>query len=278
MTATGSRARGRPRSFNDTAQGTLIQSLDRAMDVLKIVASGTGMSLTEIAAIGEQAPATVYRILITLQKHRMVDFDEAAQLWHVGLEAFRIGSSFLGRTRLVEQSRPVMQRLMAATGETANLAIVDRGEVVFISQVETHETIRAFFRPGTRGPIHASGVGKALLAHFTQEQIGQILAEQSFESFTAKTLSDEDALHRDLDLIAQRGWAIDDEERTVGMRCIAAPIFNQFGEAIAGISLSGPSVRVTPDRDTDHGRQVRAAADDITRAIGGVVPDAGKHI
>ena len=278
MTATGSRARGRPRSFNDTAQGTLIQSLDRAMDVLKIVASGTGMSLTEIAAIGAQAPATVYRILITLQKHRMVDFDEAAQLWHVGLEAFRIGSSFLGRTRLVEQSRPVMQRLMTATGETANLAIVDLGEVVFVSQVETHETIRAFFRPGTRGPIHASGVGKALLAHFSPEQIGQILTAQSFESFTARTLADENALRRDLDLIVQRGWAVDDEERTVGMRCIAAPIFNQFGEAIAGISLSGPSVRVTPDRDEVHGRQVRAAADEITRAIGGVVPEIAKRI
>ncbi|WP_048647399.1 HTH-type transcriptional regulator BhcR [Nitratireductor soli] len=266
------RARGRPRSFHNTAQNSLIQSLDRAMDVLKVVAGGSGLSLTEIADRSGQSASTAYRILITLEKHRVVQFDEPAQLWHVGLEAFRIGSSFLGRTSIVEQSRPVMQRIMAETGETANLAIIDRGEVIFVSQVETHEPIRAFFRPGTRGPVHASGIGKALLAFLPEIQAQTILKQGAQDAYTDKTIVSGEALAAEMATIRTRGWAIDDEERTPGMRCIAAPIFNQFGEAVAGVSLSGPAFRITPKRDADYGVLVRKAADEITRAIGGMPP------
>lgn len=266
------RARGRPRSFHNTAQNSLIQSLDRAMDVLKVVAGGSGLSLTEIADRSDQSASTAYRILITLEKHRVVQFDEPAQLWHVGLEAFRIGSSFLGRTSIVEQSRPVMQRIMTETGETANLAIIDRGEVIFVSQVETHEPIRAFFRPGTRGPVHASGIGKALLAFLPESQAQTILKQGAQDAYTDKTIVSGEALAAEMATIRARGWAIDDEERTPGMRCIAAPIFNQFGEAVAGVSLSGPAFRITPERDAHYGVLVRKAADEITRAIGGMPP------
>ena len=134
-----------------------------------------------------------------------------------------------------------MRELMAATGETANLAIADGGQVVFISQVETHEPIRAFFRPGTRGPIHASGIGKALLAYQPPEAVERIMREQGLVAFTARTITDRARLMAELDEIRARGWAIDDEERTEGMRCIAAPIFNEFREAMAGVSISGPT-------------------------------------
>ncbi|WP_265518290.1 HTH-type transcriptional regulator BhcR [Nitratireductor luteus] len=266
------RARGRPRSFHDTSENTLIQSLDRAMEVLKVVARGGGLSLTEIADVSGQSASTAYRILITLQKHRIVEFDEPAQIWHVGIEAFRIGSHFLGRTSIVEQSRPVMQHIMAETGETANLAIIDRGEVIFVSQVETHEPIRAFFRPGTRGPVHASGIGKALLAYLPRAQAESILKKGPLSAYTGKTIVSRETLAAEMVRIRAHGFAVDDEERTQGMRCIAAPIFNQFGEAVAGVSLSGPAFRITPGRDTEYGAVVRKAAEDITRAIGGIPP------
>ncbi len=272
MPAQASRSRGRPRSFNDTAQGSVIRSLDRAMVLLKVVAAGKGMSLTEIAEMSGQPASSAYRVLITLQRHGIVEFDETVQLWHVGAEAFRVGSAFLGRTSIVEISRGVMQEIMAATGETANLAIADRGEIVFVSQVETHEPIRAFFRPGTRSPIHASGIGKALLAYLPQPQVDALLTSGGLTGYTAKTITDPAAMRTELGAIRARGWAVDDEERTDGMRCIAAPIFNPFGEAIAGISVSGPVTRVTPERDADIGETVCAAASKITRALGGKAP------
>lgn len=269
MDTTTKRSRGRPKAFNANPEQTTIQALDRALRVLKVLARGEGMSLTELAEAAGEAPATVYRVLATFEAHGMVESDPATQLWFVGQEAFRIGSAFLGRTSLVEQARGVMHALMAATGETANLAMADGAEVVFLSQVETHEPIRAFFRPGTRGPIHASGIGKALLAYAAPERIERLLRGGPLEGFTAHTLTEPARLRAELDAIRAQGWAMDDEERTEGMRCIAAPIFNEHREAIAGVSISGPTVRVTRERGAAFGAEVRAAADRITRAIGG---------
>lgn len=202
----------------------------------------------------------------------MVDFEEANQLWHVGTGAFRVGSNFLRRTRLLERSRPVMERLMIETGETTNLAIIDHGEGIFVSQVETHEPIRAFFCPGTRGPIHASGIGKAILAHQSEEQFKGLAATSRREAFTPNTITDEAALAKELKLIRKRGWAVDNEEHTFGMRCIAAPIFNQFGEVIAGISISGPSVRLPPEADSRFGEIIAKAAEEISLSTGGRIP------
>lgn len=276
MDSHGGRTRGRPRSFNNTGESTVIHSLDRAMGILKVVAGGNGLSLTEIAEETAQSPATAYRALLTMQKHGVVEFDTGGQLWRIGVEAFRIGSAFLGRSSIVEQARPGMQEIMATTGETANLAIVDRGEVVFVSQVETHEPIRAFFRPGTRGPVHASGIGKALLAFFPDERVERLFGKREFEAYTEKTIVTRNALEEELARIRERGWAVDDEERTLGMRCIAAPIFNAHGEAVAGLSVSGPSVRVTPARDAEFGALVKKTADAVTRATGGRQPKADR--
>jgi IclR family acetate operon transcriptional repressor len=266
------RTRGRPRAFRANPEQTTIQSLDRAVQILKVLADGEGMSLTELAEASGQAPATVYRVLSTFEAHGIVEVQPASQLWFVGQEAFRIGSAFLGRTSLIEQARGVMHALMAATGETANLAIADGGQVIFISQVETHEPIRAFFRPGTRGPIHASGIGKALLAYHSPEAVARIVRDQGLAAFTPRTITDPERLGAELARIRAQGWAVDDEERTEGMRCIAAPIFNEFREAVAGVSISGPMVRMARSEMGELGARVRAAADRITRAIGGTPP------
>jgi IclR family acetate operon transcriptional repressor len=271
---TGARTRGRPKSFNDRSADAVVQSLDRAIDVLRTVAGGSGMSLTEIALAGGQSPATCYRILTTLRRRGMVDYDEAAQLWQIGPEAFRIGSRFLGQSRIAELGRPVMQRLMQTTGETSNLAVLDRAEVLFIAQVESNEPIRAFFRPGTRAPGHASGIGKAIMAHLPPERVVRLLAG-TLERFTDRTLVRPEDFAADLARTRRRGWAVDDEEKAMGMRCIAAPVFDPTGEPFAGVSVSGPSQRVRPEADERTGALVRAAAYEITHAIGGTAPVRG---
>ncbi|WP_290742754.1 HTH-type transcriptional regulator BhcR [Amaricoccus sp.] len=266
------RARGRPRGFNVDPEAGTVQSLDRALAILKVLASGEGMSLTELAAAAGQAPATVYRALQTFASHGMATQEPESQLWAVGPEAFRIGAAFLTRTSLVEMARPELRALMAETDETANLAIADGAEVVFLSQVETQQPIRAFFRLGARGPIHASGIGKALLAFGPEARLERLLRSGPLATYTARTLADPPALRADLALTRARGWAIDDEERTEGMRCIAAPIFNEHREAVAGVSVSGPTLRVSSDRAEALGAVVRAAADRITAAMGGDAP------
>lgn len=263
------RQRGRPRSFNAPADAGSVQSLDRALKILSIVAAGNGLSLSEIAARSGLAASTAYRMLTTLAQHGMVEFDGTDQLWLIGVETYRMGSAFLRRRNLVERSRAVMQDLMERTGETANLGVAEDDCVVFVSQVETHQAIRAFFRPGTRSPFHASGIGKAILAHLPSERVNGLVRKAGLEAYTPQTLTDPLSLARDLKQIHARGWSVDDEERHPGMRCVAAAIFNEFGEPVGGISVSGPTVRMTPQRVADVGPVVAEAAAEVTRMIGG---------
>ena len=263
------RQRGRPRAFNGPSEASSVQSLDRALRILAVVADANGLSLSEIAAASEVPAPTAYRMLVTLENHGMVEFDKSDQLWSVGVGAFRTGSAFLRRRRLVDRTRAVMQDLMERSGETANLGVAEDGCVVFVSQVETHEAIRAFFRPGTRSPFHASGIGKAVLAHLTPERVTAIARREGLERYTETTKASIDELNADLETIRARGFAIDDEERYPGMRCVAAAIFNEYGEPLGGISVSGPTVRVTGARADELGALVADAAAEITRSIGG---------
>lgn len=266
------RARGRPRDWEDKTGQNTIKSLDRAMRVFEFLSETQGRTLSSIATETGQSPATVYRILVTLEGRGLVELNKEEQLWHIGPQAFVIGARFLRRTSLVERARPVLRRLMEGTGETANLGIEKEGAVLFISQVETYASIRAFFPPGTLSPMHSSGIGKALLAQMSEDRLQRLVATQALEAFTKKTITSLDALQEDMQGIRARGYSFDDEERNLGMRCIAAPVFDVNSEAVAGISVSGPTSRIGQDQVEALSRAVIEAAQDLTLAIGGVSP------
>ena len=262
------KSRGRPRDWSDkTAQNT-IKSLDRAMEVFEFLSEGQGRTLSSLAFDLGQSAATVYRILVTLEGRGLVEFDQAAQLWHIGPRAFVIGARYLRRTSLVERARPVLRMLMEQTGETANLGVEQNGQVLFVNQVETHATIRAFFPPGTLSRMHASGIGKALMAQMDGPRIESLLAGYELERYTDHTLTDSTALRADLEETRRRGYSVDAEERNLGMRCIAAPVFDIYGEAVAGISVSGPTSRVGLDRIEPISAAVMQAARALSAAIG----------
>lgn len=264
------RALGRPRDWHDKTDQNVIKSLDRAIEVFEYLSHSQGKTLSALAQDLDQSPATIYRILVTLEGKGLVEFDPDEQLWHIGAKAFVIGARFLRRTSLVERARPIMRRLMQVTGETANLGVEREGGVLFLSQVETHASIRAFFPPGTMSPMHASGIGKALLAQMDDGQLSRLLVGP-LQSFTARTITERDALRADLAAIRSKGFSLDDEERNEGMRCIAAAVFDASGEAVAGISVSGPTSRLGPEVVARFSPQVIEAARQLTAAIGGQV-------
>ncbi len=266
------KSRGRPKAFHDKTDQNTVQALDRGLQILAHVAAHPGRTLSEIAEATGEAVATVFRALATLQGHGMVEVEDPGQFWHIGPGAFRVGTAFLRRTKVVERARGVMDALMRETGETANLGVEIRDEVVFLAQVETHEAIRAFFPPGTKGPMHSSGIGKALLAWYPEEKLRGIIARRGLEKFTSLTLTSDTALLRDLARTRERGFSIDDQERAEGMRCVAAPIFNGHGEPVAGLSISGPAFRMGLADATRFGSIVRNAADRVTESTGGTLP------
>ncbi|MEO0821371.1 MAG: HTH-type transcriptional regulator BhcR [Pseudomonadota bacterium] len=266
------RARGRPRSASAEAPASTVQALDRSILLLRALAKEGRATLSELALTVGMPASSAHRLLVTLDTHRLVDFNERTQEWMIGVEAFRIGSAFLQRDNLVEIARDVLTRLVEETGETANLGIADQGEVVFLSQVDTQNPIRAFFRAGTRVPMHSSGIGKALMAALDRPRVETILQSHGLPAFTDKTLAKPDALFADLERTRARGWAFDDEERFAGMRCVAAPVFNAHGEAVAGVSISGPSIRFDEHSVAEKGARVRRAADELTELTGGDRP------
>ncbi|GGA07059.1 HTH-type transcriptional regulator BhcR [Neptunicoccus cionae] len=259
--------RGRPRAFNEKTEQNTIKSLDRAMVVLEEVAAYDGASLSELSNRLGESPATLYRVLTTLAQHQIVETKDSTQTWHIGAGAFLIGSAFLRRTSLVETSRPILRELMEITGETANLGVEKDGHVLFLGQVETHAPIRAFFPPGTLSPLHASGIGKVLLAYFDTARLNRF-ARSGLERFTPHTRDTLPALEADLDQVRERGYSVDDQERNTGMRCIAAPIRNALGEVIAGISVSGPTSRIDETQIEELAVEVINAATRVSQAMG----------
>ncbi|WP_347309608.1 HTH-type transcriptional regulator BhcR [Defluviimonas sp. SAOS-178_SWC] len=263
--------RGRPRAWSGSASQPTIRALDRALDVLDAIAAANGLTLSEISRQLGESPATIYRILTTFEARGMAESEAHSQVWRVGAAAFRLGTAFLRRSNVLERSQAQMRLLMETTGETSNLGIERNGAVMFIAQAETHESIRAFFPPGTVSPMHASGIGKALLSRYEDSRVKDFLHDRQLERFTDKTITSREALLDDLKQIRAVGYSYDDEERTTGMRCVAAPIIDAYGKAVAGISVSGPTHRMRSDMIPRLGLLVAAAAARVSRDIGAAI-------
>jgi len=267
------RKRGRPPGPNGRASDGKNQSLIRALTLLeRLSETPSGLNLTDLSYQLGIPAATVHRLLNTFEELNFVEQDAGSGLWFVGMKAFNVGNAFLRRRDFVSIARPHMEALVDQCGETVNLGVIDDGEVVFISQVESQEVMRMIVRLGSRSPIHASGVGKALLAWQSEQRFARILERRGLARFTERTIDNPAALRKELELTKKRGYALDDEEHAVGLRCVAAAIFDETGRALAAISLSGPKARVVDDRLAEFGLAVTQTADEITQALGGRKP------
>lgn len=252
-----------------------VQSLARGLHLLELLAGDEpGLTLTDLAQISDLPPSTTHRLLKGLEKRRFVHQDSDTGRWQVGVQAFTVGSAFVRGRNVVALARPYLRQLVDQAGETANLAVEDAGEAVYLAQVECTETMRAFARPGARIPMHCTAVGKALLAAASPETAARVLTNAPLPKLTSKTLTDPQVLTGELLTIRSRGYAIDNEEQAVGLRCVAATLHDATGEALAALSVSGPSARITDGRLPDLGRLVAETCREITRQIGGPVRQA----
>lgn len=267
------RKRGRPPGRGNRAGEGRNQSLKRALTLLQRLAEAPGgMQLTDLSYQLGMPVATVHRLLATFEELDFVEQDDEQGLWYVGLNAFTVGNAFLNRRDFVAIARPHMHALVDQCGETVNLGVLDDGEVVFVSQIESPEVMRMIVRLGSRSPIHASGVGKALLAGMPERRVARILERRGLPRYTERTLDNPAALYAELEQTRQRGYALDDEEHAVGLRCVAAAIFDENAQALAAISLSGPKARMVDDRLGELGQAIRQTAAEITAALGGRKP------
>ena len=250
-----------------------VQSLVRALAIVnRLAAAEDGVTLTEAAQQVGLSPSTAHRLLTTLEQERYAHFDAERRLWSVGVQAFVAGNAFLKTRSLVATARPHMRALMEESEETVNLAVEDQYEAIYLAQVECRQMMRAFARPGGRVPLHCSSVGKALLSAMPDGELAKVLHRQGLPRITVKTINTTAILRQDLMRAREHGYAIDDEEHAVGLRCIAAVIFNETAAPVAAVSLSGPMARIPDARIPLLGDLVRRKADSITAQLGGILP------
>ncbi|MCD7059644.1 IclR family transcriptional regulator [Pelagibacterium xiamenense] len=250
-----------------------VQSVERALAILEVLGEDEdGLRLTDLATRTGLSASTVHRLLTTLELRRFVQFDPTGGMWHVGRAAFTVGSAFARQRNFVAPALPVLRRLRDQTRETANLGVIDEGEVVVLTQVESREIMRAITRVGGRAPIISSGMGKAILASYPEPDIDAVIKRFGMRKSTARTITDRKRLEADLSATRARGYAIDDEEYVLGLRCVAATVYDANAEALCAISISGLSARVTDDRLEALGRLVAGAARELTGLLGGSAP------
>ena len=250
-----------------------VQSLTRGLNILEALAKAeAGISLTDIAQRVDLPPSTTHRLLSTLEKMGYVYQGGDLGHWYVGLQAFTVGTSFLANRDFVAQSHPYMRRLMDQSGETVNLAILDGTEAVFVDQVQCREMMRTIVKLGSRAPLHASGVGKAMFASLPDDQIDAILKVRGLPRITGNTITTPETMWASVRVIRQRGWSFDDEEHAIGTRCVAAPIYDEHAETLGALSLAGPSSRLPDERIKQLGPLVAHTAEELTHRLGGKWP------
>ena len=257
--------RGRTRTHQQTPG---VRALDRGLAVLEALGQHGETSLSELARQTDLSCSTVYRLLETLRQRGYAGQDGSSGLYRMGPKALQLGGACAATKSLPQAAHPAMEQLVATINETANLAVLAGKQAVYIHQVEAKQSIRMFTELGAQVPLHCTGVGKVLLAWRAEEVVLELLGGGRLARFTPATITRPTAFLKELARVRSCGYAVDDEERETGVRCVTAPVRDDSGEVIAALSVSAPATRLPKKQIAQRGRQVAAAADEASRQLG----------
>lgn len=240
----------------------------RALALLQYLSRHPGEhGVRALASDLDLSPSTTYRLLETLAATGFVRQNRQTDRYSIGVAAIQLGIAALGSLDLTAVAPPALRELVAATGESAFLAVLDDTAVVYLLKEEGRHSIRTTARLGSRRPLHCTGLGKALLAARPPEEAAALLARAGLPAQTPHTITDPDILLAQLAEVRERGYATDHEEVEEGLACIAAPIRDYRGETIAAVSMAGPVARIVP-YEARFGCLVAATARQISTALG----------
>jgi DNA-binding IclR family transcriptional regulator len=222
-----------------------LQTLDRAFAVLDLLASSSALlAVAEVVDALHLHKSTAHRLLKVLERHRMVERAQNGK-YRLGLRLCNLGSRAIEQYDLRDRAYPHLRTLVSAVAETAHLCILEKMHLIYIDKQEPEQRIRMISRVGASSPIYCTAVGKAILATMPRARVEEMLPQLDTRRFTRRTITSREALLEELERTKRRGYAVDDEEREEGVRCAGVAIFNARGEAIAALSISGPSFRMT---------------------------------
>jgi DNA-binding IclR family transcriptional regulator len=248
----------------------IIQAVSHALDLLEQFHDEVDeLGVTELSKRLKLHKNNVFRLLATLESRNYIEQNKVTENYRLGLKTLELGQTFIKQMGLLRQSRPVLEALVKECNETTYVAILKESHIVYLDVVETDLTVRVVPRVGARLPAYCTAAGKVQISYMTDEELENYLPQKEMKRYTPKTVTDREELKKHLKVIAEQGYAIDDEEMDVGVKCVGAPIRDYTRRIIGAVSISGPSMRFTDDRlEKELIPLVMRAGEEISHKLG----------
>ena len=245
-----------------------LQSIDRVVALLDMLSeSDVPLSLAEICTRMGLHKSTAHRSLIVLERTSMIE-RTAEGRFRLGLKLYELGNRAVEQIDLRDRVQPFFRRLAMEVGETVHLSVLQKTKVVYLDKVEPNRRVCMTSKSGTSNPVYCTSMGKAMLAFLPDDLREEVLGKIKFTRFTSKTLCSREALLKSLERVKKRGFAIDDEEIEVGVRCVGVPIFDENRYPIAAVSVSGPASRITVQSVPGIAVKLIRCCNEISRTLG----------
>ncbi len=243
-----------------------VQSVDRALTILEVLARVGTAGVTEIAAELGVHKSTAFRLVATLESHGLVEQVDGRGKYRLGIGLLRLAGATTARLDVVQEARPISRKLAADTGETVNVAVLADRSALYLDQVAGSSALQSHNWVGQHIPLHATANGKVLLLDLDDERQGEMLGR--LQAYTETTITTRDRLRQELATVREQGYAVAVDELEVGLAAVAAPIHNAHGDVIASISVSGPTFRLTEERIAEIIPPLVEAAAEVSHRLG----------
>ncbi len=248
----------------------IIQAVDHALDLLEQFHDDVDeLGVTELSKRLKLHKNNVFRLLATLESRGYIEQNRVTENYRLGLKTLELGQTFIKQMGLLRQSRPILEALVRECNETTYVSILKEFHIVYLDAVETDLTVRVVPRVGSRLPAYCTAAGKIQLAYMTEEELDNFLPTKEMKRYTPNTVTGRDELKVGLKTVAEMGYAVDNEELDIGVRCVAAPIRDYTRRIIGAVSISGPSMRFSEERmEKELIPLVKKAGEDISAKLG----------
>lgn len=248
----------------------IIQAVSHALDLLEQFHEDVDeLGVTELSKRLKLHKNNVFRLLATLESRGYIEQNKATENYRLGLKSLELGQTFIKQMGLLRQAKPILEKLVEDCNETSYVTIFKEGHIVYLDVVETDMTVRVVSRVGSRLPAYCTASGKVHLANLSDEEVNEILPDEKLKTYSPTTLSSRKELKEQLTVVAEQGYAVDDEELDQGVRCVAAPIRDYTRRIVGALSISGPSMRLNNERIVEElVPLVQKAAENLSTRLG----------
>ncbi len=253
---------------NSSSEGPYqLQSLARAVAVLEMLGeSEVPLSLAEICQRMEIHKSTAHRSLMVLERITLIERTQDNR-FRLGLKLYELGNRAVEQIDLRARIRPYFWKLSAQLGETVHLGVLQKTSVVYLDKAEPNRRICMSSKMGSSNPVYCTSLGKAILAFLPPDSAEEIIGQIRFVRYTPKTITTKEDLQKSLERVRRRGFAVDDEEIEMGVRCIGAPIFDENRMPIAALSMSGPTARVRPQNAAAIAERLIRCCNEVSNSL-----------